>query len=72
MKQDHIRIAHAFGGVMVLTGLLLGVFVNLNWLWMSAFVGVNLLQNSITNWCLLSDILNKFGIKDAGRSCRVK
>lgn len=72
MQADHIRIAHAFGGVLALTGLLLGIFVNINWLCVTAFVGVNLVQNSITNWCLLSGILNKLGVKDTGRSCRVR
>ncbi|MBT8384133.1 MAG: DUF2892 domain-containing protein, partial [Bacteroidia bacterium] len=47
-----------------LISLLLAIYVNMNWLWFTAFVGANLLQSSFTKWCLLEDILNKFGIKD--------
>lgn len=33
------------------------------WLWMTAFVGLNLLQSSFTGWCLLESILRKLGMK---------
>jgi hypothetical protein len=59
------RIIHAFAGTMILISLLLVVFTKeLNWLWLAGFVGINLLQSSITNWCLLSTILVKVGVKD--------
>ena len=64
------RIIHAFAGVMILASLLLGIYVNQNWFWLTAFVGANLLQSSITNWCLLSTILDKLGVKDEGESCK--
>lgn len=70
-KVNHMRVAHAIGGTLNLTGLLLGIFVNPNWFWLCVFVGVNMLQNSITNWCLISDILNKFGIRNTLDSCAV-
>jgi hypothetical protein len=58
------RIVRAIAGTFILISLLLAIYVNLNWLWFTAFVGANLLQSSFTKWCLLEDILNKFGIKD--------
>lgn len=58
------RIVRAIAGAFILISLLLAIYVNMNWLWFTAFVGVNLLQSSFTKWCLLEDILNKFGIKD--------
>jgi len=58
------RIVRAIAGAFILISLLLAIYVNLNWLWFTAFVGANLLQSSFTKWCLLEDILNKFGIKD--------
>lgn len=70
--MSQTRIVHAFAGTMILLGLLLGHYVNANWLWLSAFVGANLLQHSITNWCLLITILNKLGVKDNGASCTTK
>jgi Protein of unknown function (DUF2892) len=59
-----IRIIHAIAGILVLISLLLSVYVNQNWLWLTAFVGANLLQSSITKWCLMEDILTKLGVKD--------
>ena len=58
------RIVRAIAGSFILISLLLAIYVNINWLWFTAFVGANLLQSSFTKWCLLEDILNKFGIKD--------
>ncbi|MBT8206474.1 MAG: DUF2892 domain-containing protein [Eudoraea sp.] len=58
------RIVRAVAGSFILLSLILAIYVNLNWLWFTAFVGVNLLQSAITRWCLMEDILNKFGVKD--------
>ncbi|GAA0890955.1 DUF2892 domain-containing protein [Fulvivirga kasyanovii] len=58
------RIVHAVAGMFILISLLLSIYVNQNWLWFTAFVGANLLQSSFTKWCLMSDILAKFGVKD--------
>jgi len=57
------RVIRAIAGTFILISLLLAVYVNQNWLWFTAFVGVNLLQSSFTKWCLLEDILKKFGIE---------
>jgi len=58
------RIVRAIAGSFILISLLLAIYVNQNWLWFTAFVGANLLQSSITKWCLLEDILTKLGVKD--------
>lgn len=58
------RIIRAVAGSFILLSLLLAIYVNQNFLWFTAFVGANLLQSSITKWCLLEDILTKLGIKD--------
>lgn len=47
----------AIAGLLVLAGVSLGAFVDLHWLWLTAFVGANLLQSSVTGWCLMSNIL---------------
>jgi Protein of unknown function (DUF2892) len=62
------RIVRTVAGTFILITLVLGVqasplFVSNKFLWATAFVGANLLQSGITKWCLLSDILAKFGIK---------
>ncbi len=33
------------------------------WLWFTLFVGVNLFQSGITQWCLMEKILSKLGLK---------
>ena len=58
------RIVRAVAGAFILISLLLAIYVNQNWLWFTAFVGANLLQSSITKWCLMDDILTKLGVKD--------
>lgn len=58
------RIIRAVAGSFILISLLLAIYVSQNWLWFTAFVGANLLQSSITKWCLLEDILTKLGVKD--------
>ncbi len=49
----------AIAGTFILASLALAVWVNMNWLWFTAFVGVNLLQSAFTKWCLMEDILKK-------------
>jgi hypothetical protein len=61
MKNRFIR---AVAGSFILISLLLAIYVSQNWLWFTAFVGANLLQSSITKWCLMEDILTKLGVKD--------
>lgn len=59
------RIIRAIAGTFVILSVLLGMYVNENWYWFTLFVGANLLQSSITKWCLMEDILKKvFIIKD--------
>ena len=51
-------------GSFILISLVLSIYVNQNWLWFTAFIGVNLIQSGFTKWCLLEDILTKLGVKD--------
>lgn len=57
--ERYIRI---IAGTFVLGSLAFAVWVNLNWLWFTAFVGANLFQSGFTNWCLMENILEKLGI----------
>ncbi|MBK6639980.1 MAG: DUF2892 domain-containing protein [Bacteroidetes bacterium] len=58
------RIIRAVAGSFILISVILAIYVNLNWLWFTAFVGINLLQSSFTKWCLMEDILKKAGVKE--------
>jgi hypothetical protein len=58
------RLVTGIAGTFILISVILTHYVNINWLWFTVFVGVNLLQSSITKWCLLGIILGKLGVKD--------
>lgn len=57
------RIVLAFAGSVILISLLLAVFNSMYWLWLTAFVGANLLQSSITGFCPLAVVLKKMGVR---------
>ncbi|MBS1529795.1 MAG: DUF2892 domain-containing protein [Bacteroidetes bacterium] len=57
------RIVRAVAGTFVLTSITLAHFVDMNWLWLGVFVGVNLLQSSFTKFCPLEKILVAAGVK---------
>lgn len=48
---------HAFAGTFILVSLALAHYHSTNWLWLTAFVGANLLQSSFTGFCPLANIL---------------
>jgi len=54
-----------FAGTFILASLLLAHYHSQNWLWLTAFVGFNLLQSSFTNFCPLEIVLHKFGVGGA-------
>jgi hypothetical protein len=49
-------------GSFILISVILAVWVSPWWLLFTAFVGLNLVQSSLTGWCLMEDILRKTGI----------
>jgi hypothetical protein len=53
-------------GVIILVSLALAYYFSLYWLWLTAFVGLNLLQSAFTNWCPAMSILRALGMKDGG------
>lgn len=68
------RCIRFFAGLMILLSLALGVqaspvFVSANFLWLTAFVGANLFQFSLTNFCPLAILLKKLGVPESRASC---
>ena len=57
-------------GIVILISLALAHFVSIYWLWLTAFVGLNLLQSAITDWCPGMAILRAMGLKNANCSTR--
>ena len=63
------RIVRIVAGFFVRLSLALGVqgsplFVNGNFLWFTAFVGINLFQSGFTRLCPLDSILKRLGVKE--------
>lgn len=61
-RERYIKL---IAGTLVLSSSLLAYFVNINWIWVSTFVGANLLQFSLSKWCLLDTILKSLGVRSA-------
>ena len=57
------RLVMAFAGSFILISLLLSHFHTPYWLWLTAFVGANLLQASFSGFCPLAIMLKKLGAK---------
>lgn len=57
------RFIRAIAGAFIVISVVLAVYVNINWLWFTVFVGVNLFQSAFTQWCLMEKILFKLGVK---------
>jgi len=62
------QITRVVAGSFILLSLALGapqspLFMSVNWLWFTAFVGANVLQSGITGWCLMEVIMRKLGAK---------
>lgn len=63
------KIVRAFAGTFILVSVLLAVLVNIKWLLLTAFVGINLLQSSFTSFCPLEKILKFAGVKSCNDKC---
>ncbi|MEI6458318.1 MAG: DUF2892 domain-containing protein [Pseudomonadota bacterium] len=55
------RAVFAFAGSLILVSLGLSHYVDGRWLWLTAFVGANLLQSAWTGFCPLAIVLKRLG-----------
>jgi len=56
----------AFAGTMVLVSLALTYFVSHHFVWLTAFIGFNLIQSSFTGFCPAAKVMKKLGIGRGG------
>ena len=56
------RLLRLIAGVFVIASVLLGIYVNANFLWFTLFVGLNLTQSGPTNWCPMMSFLKQLGV----------
>ena len=59
------RTLRLIAGAFVMLSLTLGYWVSPYWYLFTAFVGLNLFQSGLTNWCPMMTILRRFGVKSA-------
>lgn len=52
-------------GVMILTSLGLAHWVSPYWLFLTVFVGLNLVQSAFTNWCPAMSVFRWMGFPDS-------
>ncbi|GIX34438.1 MAG: membrane protein [Lysobacteraceae bacterium] len=56
------RAVMAFAGAMVLLSVLLTHFVHPGFVWLTVFVGANLLQSAFTGFCPAAMVMKRLGI----------
>lgn len=52
-------------GAFILLSMALGHWVNPYWYLFTAFVGLNLFQSGLTNWCPAMSLLRKLGLRES-------
>jgi hypothetical protein len=60
------RALRLMAGVVILLSLVLAHYFSPNWLWLTAFAGLNLLQSAFSDWCPAMTVFRAIGMKDAG------
>lgn len=62
-EWDTERILELNAPILAFTGLMLGIFVNINWFWLTGIVLLFLAQHSIQGWCPPLFILRRLGVR---------
>jgi len=57
------RIVLAFAGAMVLLSVILTVLVHPQFIWLTVFVGLNMVQSAFTGFCPAAMAFKAFGVK---------
>ena len=59
------RALRGIAGTFILASVALALCHSRNWLYFTGFVGLNLLQSSLTGWCPMMWLLEKAGLRRA-------
>ncbi|MEJ2140073.1 MAG: DUF2892 domain-containing protein [Gammaproteobacteria bacterium] len=57
------KSVEVFAGCMVLVSVALTAFVNPQFIWLTAFIGANLIQQAITGFCPAAMVMHRLGIR---------
>ncbi len=58
------RYLRMIAGFFIILSVLLAHYHSPNWLYFTAFVGLNLFQSAFTDWCPMITLLRKLGVKE--------
>ena len=59
------RMLRLIAGAFVMASVLLGMYVHPYFFWFTLFVGANLFQSALTNWCPMMTFLRMAGVRDS-------
>lgn len=62
-EWDTERVLETNASVLAFTGLILGIFVNPNWLWLTGIVLPFLFQHAVQGWCPPLPIIRRLGVR---------
>ncbi|MGE3317992.1 MAG: DUF2892 domain-containing protein [Candidatus Berkiella sp.] len=57
------RAVFIFAGTLNLVSLILSQVHSIYWLWLTAFIGFNMIQASFSGFCPIAKVFKKMGIK---------
>jgi len=57
------RLIMFIAGTFILLSVMLAVLHSTNWLWFTAFVGLNMAQAAFTGFCPMAIVLKRLGVK---------
>ena len=63
------RWLRIIAGFFIMLSVALAHYHSPNWLWFTAFVGLNLFQSGFSNWCPMVAILGKLGVPRLPKEC---
>ncbi|MEB3357254.1 MAG: hypothetical protein VKK04_11045 [Synechococcales bacterium] len=65
-EWDTERVLEANASVLAFTGLMLGIFVNANWFWLTGVVLPFLFQHAVQGWCPPLPVIRRLGTRTKG------
>ncbi len=63
------RWLRIIAGFLVMLSVALAHYHSPNWLWFTAFIGLNLFQSGFSKWCPMINILAKLGVPKSSKEC---
>lgn len=71
-EWDTERVLEANASVLAFVGLMLGIFVNHNWFWLTGIVLPFLFQHAVQGWCPPLPVIRRLGVRTRNEIDREK